>query len=153
MPSPPLAPRPIRPALLLGAVAAPKPKHLSAIVDPKRVGELLRAIDGYTGQPVTRLALALSPHVFVRPGELRQAEWSEFDLEANVWRIPAARMKKRREHVVPLSRQALAILGELRGVDRRRAAGVPGDGQAVIGPCRRTRQRPRCAGWASARTK
>jgi integrase len=102
--------------LLLGAVAAPQPRHLSAIVEPKRVGELLRAIGGYSGLPVTRLALALSPHVFVRPGELRQAAWSEIDIDAAVWRIPAARMKKRREHVVPLSRQALAILAELRGL-------------------------------------
>lgn len=103
-------------SLLLGAVAAPRSRHLSAIVEPKRVGELLRAIDGYSGLPVTRLALALSPHVFVRPGELRQAEWGEIDFEAAIWRIPAARMKKRREHVVPLSRQALAILVELRGL-------------------------------------
>ncbi len=103
-------------ALLLGAVAAPRPKHLAAIVDPKRAGELVRAIDAYSGAPVTRLALALSPHVFVRPGELRQAEWSEFDIEAAIWRIPAARMKKRREHVVPLSRQALAILEKLRAL-------------------------------------
>jgi integrase len=102
--------------LLLGAVAAPQPRHLSAIVEPKRVGELLRAIDGYSGLAVTELALALSPHVFVRPGELRQAAWSEIDIDAAVWRIPAARMKKRREHVVPLSRQALAILAELRGL-------------------------------------
>lgn len=97
-------------ALLIGAVAAPRSRHLAAILDPKRSGELLRAIDGYTGLPTTRLALALSPHVFLRPGELRQAEWSEIDLEAAVWRIPAARMKKRREHVVPLSRQSITIL-------------------------------------------
>ena len=103
-------------SLLLGATAAPRPKHLAAIIDAKRIGELLRAIDAYGGAPVTRLALVLSPHVFVRPGELRQAEWSEFDLEASVWRIPASRMKKRREHVVPLSRQALAILDELRAL-------------------------------------
>jgi integrase len=97
---------------------------LSAIVEPKRVGELLRAIDGYSGLPVTRLALALSPHVFVRPGELRQAAWSEINSDAAIWRIPAARMKKRREHVVPLSRQALAILTELRG--------LTGDGRLVF---------------------
>jgi integrase len=103
-------------ALLLGAVAAPRPKHLAAIVDAKRVGELLRAIDSYTGQPATRLALALLPHVFVRPGELRQAEWKEFDFDAAIWRIPASRMKKRREHVVPLSRQAIAILQEARKI-------------------------------------
>ncbi|WP_174278463.1 tyrosine-type recombinase/integrase [Sphingomonas bacterium] len=127
--------------LLLGAVASPKPKNLSAIVDPQRIGELLRAIDGYTGQPATRLALALSPHVFVRPGELRQAEWSEFDLEANVWRIPAARMKKRREHVVPLSRQALAILGELRG--------LTGGGRLVF-PAMGKRDRPLSENTANA---
>jgi integrase len=101
-------------SLLRGAIASPKVKNLAAIIDPKRVGELLRAIDVYSGSPLTRLALQLSPHLFVRPGELRQAEWSEFDFEASIWRIPAARMKKRREHVVPLSAQALASLAELK---------------------------------------
>ncbi len=101
-------------ALLIGAVAAPRPKHLAAILEPKRAGELLRAIDIYSGQPLTRLALSLSPHVFVRPGELRQAEWGEVDLEAAIWRIPAARMKQRREHVVPLSRQSIALFAEAR---------------------------------------
>lgn len=103
-------------ALLLGAVAAPRAKPMAAIIDPVRVGELLRAISSYSGLPVTRLALALSPYVFVRPGELRQAEWSEIDVDAAVWRIPAARMKKRREHVVPLSRQALAVLDSARAL-------------------------------------
>jgi integrase len=97
-------------SLLLGAVASPRSKHLAAIIDAKRIGELLRAIDGYTGQPATQLALALLPHVFVRPGELRQADWGEFDLAAGIWRIPAERMKKRREHFVPLSRQSVEIL-------------------------------------------
>lgn len=101
-------------ALLLGAVASPKPKHLAAIIDAERAGALLRAIEAYNGQPATRWALALLPHVFVRPGELRQAEWTEFDFAAAVWRIPATRMKKRREHIVPLSRQALAILDQAR---------------------------------------
>ncbi|WP_431848521.1 tyrosine-type recombinase/integrase [Allosphingosinicella sp.] len=127
--------------LLLGAIASPQPKNLSAIVEPKRVGELLRAIDGYSGTPITRLALALSPHVFVRPGELRQAEWSEFDLDANVWRIPASRMKKRREHVVPLSRQALAILAELRGLS--------GHGRLVF-PAMGKRDRPMSGNTATA---
>jgi integrase len=103
-------------ALLIGAVAAPRPKNLAAILEPKRVGELLRAIAGYSGQPVTRLALSLAPHVFVRPGELRQAEWSEIDFDAAVWRIPASRMKQRRPHVVPLSRQSLAILAQARAL-------------------------------------
>ena len=111
-------------ALLLGAVAAPKPKHFAAIVDSRRVGDLLRAIDAYGGGPFTRLALALSPHVFVRPGELRKAEWAEIDFDAAVWRIPAVRMKQRREHAVPLSRQALAILSQLRAVS--------GDGQLLF---------------------
>ena len=95
-----------------GALTARKPKHLAAILEPKRVGELLRAIDGYAGQGVTHIALQLSPHVFVRPGELRQAEWREIDFDAAVWRIDAARMKGRQEHAVPLSRQALALLRE-----------------------------------------
>ena len=101
-------------ALLLGAVAAPKPKHLAAIVDPRRVGELLRAIDHYGGQPSTRFALALVPHIFLRPGELRKAEWAEINLDAAVWRVPAIRMKMRREHVVPLSQQAIAILEQAK---------------------------------------
>lgn len=101
-------------SLLLGAIAAPRPKNLAAIIDPKRAGELLRAIDGYSGQPATRFALLLSPHVFVRPGELRQAEWGEIDFDAAIWRIPAARMKQRREHVVPLSRQSLALFASVR---------------------------------------
>jgi integrase len=89
---------------------------LAAIIEPKRAGELLRAIDSYGGQPVTRLALALSPHVFVRPGELRQAEWTEIDFDLAIWRIPTSRMKKRREHVVPLSRQSLEILTQIRSL-------------------------------------
>lgn len=99
---------------LRGALTSRKPKHLAAILDPKRAGELLRAIDGYDGQPTTMLALKLSPLVFVRPGELRRAEWSEIDLEAAMWRIPAAKMKGRVEHVVPLSKQALEILKQAR---------------------------------------
>jgi len=95
---------------LRGALTSRKPKHLAAILDPKRVGELLRALDGYEGQPSTLLALKLSPLVFVRPGELRRAEWGELDLDAAVWRIPAAKMKGRVEHVVPLSVQAISIL-------------------------------------------
>lgn len=97
---------------LRGALASRKPKHHAAILEPKRVGELLRAIDGYEGQPITRIALQLSPYVFVRPGELRRAEWAEIDLDGAVWRIPASKMKGRQEHAVPLSRQALALLSE-----------------------------------------
>ncbi|MCE2841483.1 MAG: integrase arm-type DNA-binding domain-containing protein [Novosphingobium sp.] len=97
-------------ALLRGALASPKVKHHAAIVDPVGVGKLLRAIDTFDGYPLTKLALQLTPHVFVRPGELRQAEWSEFDLNAAVWTIPAEKMKMRDPHLVPLSRQAIEIL-------------------------------------------
>jgi integrase len=117
-------------ALLLGAVAAPRPKHLAAILDAKRAGELLRAIESYSGSPLTRLALALAAHVFVRPGELRQAEWTEIDFDAAVWRIPAARMKKRREHVVPLSRQSLAILAQARSLSAGRRFVFPALGKS-----------------------
>lgn len=96
---------------LRGALAKRRPKHLAAILEPKRVGELLRAIDGYEGQgpPITRIALQLSPYLFVRPGELRRAEWAELDLDGGIWRIPAAKMKGRQEHVVPLSTQAVEL--------------------------------------------
>jgi integrase len=97
-------------AVLRGALIAPKVTHHAAIIDPREVGALLRAIEGFQGQPLTRLALQLTPHVFVRPGELRRAEWSEFDLAAAVWTIPADKMKMRRPHRVPLSTQSIAIL-------------------------------------------
>ncbi len=73
-------------------------KNLAAITDPAKVGELLRALDGYTGQPVTHAALRLAPHVFLRPGELRAGRWEEIDFDAAVWRIPAERMKMKRGH-------------------------------------------------------
>lgn len=98
---------------LRGALRPHKPKHHAAVVEPKAVGELLRAIDGYTGEPVTRAAIRLAPLVFVRPGELRRAEWAELDLDHAEWRIPASRMKMREAHIVPLSRQAVDILREL----------------------------------------
>jgi integrase len=77
---------------------------------------LLRAIDGFDGQPTTLAALKLAPLVFVRPGELRNAEWTEFDLDAAEWKIPASKMKMRQPHRVPLSRQSLAILHDLHGI-------------------------------------
>jgi integrase len=101
---------------LRGALITPKVRHRAAIIDPREIGGLLRAIGGYSGRPLTKLALKLAPLVFVRPGELRRAEWAEFDLEAAEWRIPAAKMKMRRPHRVPLSRQAIAILRELQAV-------------------------------------
>jgi integrase len=99
---------------LRGAIAAVGKRNRPAIVDPKRIGELMRAIDGYRGDVSTEFALRLLPLTFVRPGELRLAEWREFDLERAEWRIPAARMKMRELHVVPLSTQAVALLRDLR---------------------------------------
>jgi integrase len=98
---------------LRGALPPVKKSHFAAITEPKAVGELLRAIDGYEGYFVTKCALRLAPLVFVRPGELRQAEWKEFDLERAEWNIPAERMKMKVTHLVPLSRQAVEILREL----------------------------------------
>jgi len=88
-------------------------KSRAAITDPSEVGGLLRAIETFHGQFATTCALKLAPLVFVRPGELRKAEWPEFDLDAAEWRIPGEKMKMREEHVVPLSMQAVAILREL----------------------------------------
>jgi integrase len=104
---------------LKDALAPVKSRNFASVTEPARVGELLRAIDGYTGQPVTAMALKLAPLVFVRPGELRGAEWSEFDLEGAEWRIPAARMKMGEQHIVPLSRQAVAIVRELHALTGR----------------------------------
>ncbi len=93
-------------ANLRDALTTPKVKHLAAITSSQQVGPLLRAIDGFDGHAVTTAALRLAPHVFVRPGELRHAEWSEIDFEKALWSIPAEKMKMRRPHRVPLSRQA-----------------------------------------------
>lgn len=101
---------------LRGALTAPTVTHYGAITDPKRVGELLRAIDGYEGQGLTKLAMQIAPHVFVRPGELRHAEWSELDLDGALWIIPAGKMKMRKAHHVPLSRQAVDLFREVQAV-------------------------------------
>lgn len=99
---------------LRGALSPVQGTHLAAITDPKKVGELLRAIDGYEGQFVTKCALRLAPLTFVRPNELRKAEWTEIDLDKAEWNIPAERMKMRTAHLVPLSTQAVEILRELK---------------------------------------
>jgi len=109
---------------LKGALAPVVKRHFAAITDPVRVGELLRAIDGYAGQPTTAAALKLAPYVFVRPGELRQMEYSELNLDAAEWRIPAERMKMGEPHIVPLSTQAVEIL--------RRMQGLTGSGRYVF---------------------
>lgn len=118
---------------LRGALPPVKQTHRAAITQPKRIGELLRAIDAYKGSLVTKCALRLAPHVFLRPGELRQAEWEEFDLDAAEWNIPPEKMKMRSAHLVPLSTQALAILREIEP--------LTGGGKYVF-PSARTADRP-----------
>jgi integrase len=118
---------------LRGALAPVVTQNRAAITEPVRIGELLRAIDGYQGQPATAGALKLAPLVFVRPGELRGAEWVEFDLDAAEWRIPAERMKMREAHVVPLATQAVEIL--------RRLHALTGTGRFVF-PSLRSLSRP-----------
>lgn len=100
-------------ALLQGALISPKAKHYAAILEPGKLGELLQAIDGFTGSPITKFALQIAPHVFVRPGELRHAEWSEIDLTESIWRIPPKKMKARRRHDVPLSDQVVQLFEAL----------------------------------------
>lgn len=111
-------------SVLRGALTAPQVTHHSAILTPNEVGRLLMLIEHYEGQPLIHLALKLTPHVFLRPGELRRAEWSEIDLHSAVWTIPAAKMKMRQPHRVPLSRQALQML--------EAASALSGDQQFVF---------------------
>ena len=99
---------------LQGALEPLVVTHHPAITDPAKIGELLRAAHGYAGHFPTQCALKLSFLVMLRPGEIRKAEWSEIDLERQEWRIPASKMKMRDEHIIPLSRQALAIFEEIR---------------------------------------
>jgi integrase len=98
---------------LRGALIVPKAKHLAAITTANGAGELMRAIEGYTGHAITLFGLRLSAHLFVRPGELRHAEWSEFEFDKAVWSIPAEKMKMRRPHRVPLSTQVLDLFEQL----------------------------------------
>jgi len=98
---------------LRGALAPKNTQRYAAITDPAQVGELLRAIEAFDGQPTTYAALRLAPYVFVRPGELRRAEWCELDLGRAEWRIPAERMRMGELHIVPLSCQAVTVLKEL----------------------------------------
>jgi integrase len=118
---------------LRGALAPVKGGHHPAVIDPKAFGALLRAIESYPGEPVTRAALRLLPLVFTRPGELRQAEWPEIDLDAGRWVIPGRRMKMGADHVVPLSDQAVAILRELYPLTSR---------SKLVFPSLRSRDRP-----------
>lgn len=98
---------------LQGALITPKVTHRAAIVEPGPVGELLRAMWGYEGQPAVEIALKVGAYTFVRPGELRHAEWSEFDPDLAIWTIPGSKMKMGREHRVPLSTQVMDLLEAL----------------------------------------
>lgn len=111
---------------LKGALAEAQGRHHAAITDPVALGGLLRAINGYSGDPVTRAALKLSGLLFVRPGELRHAEWAEIDLDTAEWNIPAGKMKMRQPHLVPLCNQAVAILRELHPLTGRGQYVFPG---------------------------
>lgn len=118
---------------LIGALTPVKKKHHASGTDPQEVGKFLRAINGYEGFFVTKCALQLAPLFFVRPGELRRAEWDKFDFENAEWRITAAKMKMREQHIVPLATQAIDILQELKA--------FTGEGQYVF-PSIRTSRRP-----------
>ena len=126
---------------LKGAFKRHTVRHAAALVEPARVGELLRAIDGYAGQPATRAALQLSALLFQRPGNLRTMEWAEVDLDAALWTIPALKMKRKldgklngRPHFVPLAEQALALLQDLQpltGHGRFVFPSIRGDGRCM----------------------
>jgi len=120
-------------AILKGALLTPKARHYAAILEPEKLGELLRAIDGFDCYPITRLALKIAPHIFVRPGEMRHGEWSEVDLDKAIWTIPAGKMKARRTHAVPLSRQVVELFKELKDVS---------GGKGYMFPAFHTRLRP-----------
>ncbi|MBW4332266.1 tyrosine-type recombinase/integrase [Stakelama sp. CBK3Z-3] len=121
--------------ILRGALIVPQVKHHAAILEPAKVGELLRAIEVYSGRPETIFALRLAPHVFLRPGELRHGRWTEIDFAEKVWRIPPERMKMKQAHAVPLSRQSVEILKELNDLAR------PND---YLFPALHTTKRPIC---------
>lgn len=117
---------------LIGALKPAPVRHMAAVLEPVQAGALLRDIDGYAGHPLTRAALALSPLLFQRPGNVRAMEWAEIDATAALWTIPSAKMKRGlygkangRPHLVPLCRQALAILEDLRRLSGHRAYVFP----------------------------
>jgi integrase len=118
---------------LRGALPPVRGEHFAAVTEPGQAAQILRAMDAYRGSLVVGCALRLAPLVFVRPGELRAAEWSEIDLVAAEWRIPGERMKTGTDHIVPLSTQAVAILREIHP--------LTGHGRYVF-PSARTYARP-----------
>lgn len=115
------------------ALTPANPRNMPTITDPMKVGELMRAIDGYGGNHVTRAALKLAPLLFVRPGELRQAEWSEIDLDQAIWKIPSEKMKMKQTHLIPLAKQALEIICDIKP--------LTGDGRYLF-PSIRSTARP-----------
>jgi integrase len=112
---------------LKGALSKAEVQHHSAITDPAKIGDLMRAIEGYSGTLPVKCALKLAALLFVRPGELRKAEWAEIDLDRAEWNIPARRMKMKEAHLVPLCRQALKILRELHPLTGRGRFVFPGE--------------------------
>lgn len=120
-------------AALKGALPPVRKKHHASITDPKKIGGLLRAIDDYHGYFIPKCALKFAPYCFVRPTELRHAEWADIDLKEAEWRIPSDKMKKDIAHIVPLSKQALAVLEEIKP--------LTGSGKYVF-PSLRTSGRP-----------
>jgi len=118
---------------LRGALVPLRHQKRAALTNPKEIGRLLRAIDGHQGQPTTKAALLLSALLFVRPGEMRMAEWAEIDFDRKLWIVPQHKTKMRRDHMVPLSRQAIAIVRDLKN--------FTGDGRYVF-PSIRSRSRP-----------
>jgi integrase len=118
---------------LKGALTPYQTKHMPAITDPAKFADLLKAIDAYQGSFVVRCALQLQALTFVRPGELRHAEWSEFDFDALQWNIPGPKMKLKLPHIVPLATQAIAILEELKSLTGRGRYVFPG-GRSMAKP-------------------
>lgn len=121
-----------------GAIPPANGGSYPTLTDPVRIGELLRAIEGYHGTFITRAALALAPLLFTRPSELRRAEWSEFDMDAAVWKVPGSRLKMRKAkkataeaHIVPLSRQAVSLLHALRPLTSGGRYVFPGERTAL----------------------
>lgn len=119
--------------VLRGALSTPIVKHHAAIIDPVQLVGLLRAIDGYTGEFATITALKLTPHIFQRPGEVRQMQWQELDLENAIWSLPVLRMKQRKPHSVPLSKQSIDLIRQMQA--------ITGNGKYVF-PSVRSRDRP-----------
>jgi integrase len=118
---------------LRGALPPVRVRHHASVTDPEQIAALLRDIDGYSGSFITLCAMQLAPLVFVRPGELRHAEWSEFNLDTAEWRIPGHKMKMQDKHIVPLSQQAMEVLRAIQP--------LTGSGRYVF-PSVRTSARP-----------